>query len=90
MKIKELLFVVCLAGGLIIPPLIFKLYYQLGVVIIFFICFGLMEWLAVARTGRSISQQFWEFKKRNPVGAWILVICWFIAWMALLIHFMAG
>jgi hypothetical protein len=85
---KELLFVIILVAFFFIPPIIFKQWFLLGVFAIFFVCFGLMEWLSVAKTKKTISQHFWALKKSNPVGAWIIAGSMLIAWLALLWHFL--
>lgn len=86
-SVGEIIFVVLLAGGFLIPPIIFKQWWLFKVFAIFFVCFGLVEWWAVADTGMSVSQHFWEFSDVNPMGGWIIIGGMFAAWMALLWHF---
>lgn len=84
---KEILFVVILAGCFFIPPLIFGQYWLFSVFLVFFLCFGLIEWLAVKYTGKTVSQKFWALSKKNKKAGWIIIICMLIAWLALLYHF---
>lgn len=88
MSISEIIFVVLMVGGFLIPPAIFGQWWLFAVFAIFFCCFGVMEFLAVKTQRRSISQMFWELKKRNKKAAWIIVIGMQLAWLALLWHFM--
>ena len=90
MKFKELSFVVCLVGGMLISPLIFGLKWMTLTVLTFFIIFGFYEWLAVKKTKKTISQHFWYFKENHPVKGWILIVGWGVAWAALLWHFANG
>ena len=85
--IKQIIFVILLAGGLLLPCAIFGLWWQFTTVMVFFICFGIVEWVAVIKSGKTVSQHFWELKKQSPLKAWIVIICWAIAWIALLWHF---
>ena len=87
MPIAEILFVVALVGGFLVPAAIYKQWWLFKVFTIFFVCFGLVEWWAVAQTGMTVSQHFWEFDKVDPVGGWIIVGGMAAGWAALLIHF---
>ncbi len=87
MNIVELLFVIALAGGFLIPTAIFKQWRLFWTFMVFFIIFGFMEWLSVAQTGKTISQHFWAFDTINPAGGWIIVGGMAVGWVALLLHF---
>lgn len=87
MKIKELIFVIMLACGFLILPALFGQWWLFGVFLLFFFCFGIVEFLAVKFTGKSVSQKFWALKEKNKTAAWIIVIGMLLAWLALLIHF---
>lgn len=82
----EILFVVLLIGGMLGTSFITKQWWLFRVFLIFFICFGLVEWWAVATTNLSVSQHFWEFSKNNVFGGWIVIIGMFLSWIALLWH----
>jgi hypothetical protein len=86
MEIMEILFVLAVAGGMLLPPLLFKQFRLFFVFLVFFLIFGLMEWLSVAQTDMSISQHFWVLNSENPAGAWIVIIGMAIGWLALLYH----
>lgn len=83
----ELIFCVALAGGFLIPSAIFKQWRLFFTFLVFFFCFGIMEWLSVAQTGMSISQHFWKLDTSNPVAGWIIIGGMGIGWLALLLHF---
>lgn len=83
----EILFVIALAGGFLIPTALFKQWRLFWVFAVFFIIFGIMEMLSVMQTGMSISQHFWKLDDANPTGGWIIVGGMAIGWIALLLHF---
>jgi hypothetical protein len=85
----EIIFVVLLAGGFLIPTAIFKQWWLFKVFSIFFVIFGLVEWWAVASTGMSVSQHFWKLDEVNPTAGWIIVGGMGVGWAALLWHFKA-
>ena len=87
MGIGEILFVVALAGGFLVPTAIFKQWRLFGVFAVFFACFGLCEWLSVAQTGMSISQHFWALDEAKPAAGWAIVGGMALGWVALLVHF---
>jgi len=88
MKFKELIFVILLTGGFLIPAALFAQWWLFGVFAIFFACFGVIEFLAVKTTGETVSQKFWNLRKTNPKAAWIIIAGMIIGWAALLWHFM--
>lgn len=87
---KEVLFVVALVGGMVVPPAVIGQWWLFGTVMTFFVCFGLFEWMSVKQSGKSISQKFWEYGKEHPVGKIYLLSGWAVAWVALLIHLSGG
>jgi len=84
----EIIFIILLAGGFLIPTAIFGQWWLFGVFAVFFVCFGFIELLAVKKTGKTVSQMFWGLKKKNKTAAWIIVGGMAIGWIALLWHFM--
>lgn len=87
MGTNEILFVLALISGFLLPTAIFKQWRLFTVFAVFFIIFGLLEWLSVVQTGKTISQHFWSFDNINPVGGWVIVIGMFLGWITLLLHF---
>jgi hypothetical protein len=87
MSIGEILFIIVLGGGFLIPTALFKQWRLFSVFAVFFAVFGLLEWLSVAQTGMSISQHFWALDNVNPAAGWWIVGGMAIGWAALLIHF---
>jgi hypothetical protein len=83
----QVLFVIALAGGFLIPTAIFKQWWLFRVFLIFFAIFGIVEWWAVSTTGQTVSQHFWNFDTANPAGGWIVIGGMGIGWLALLMHF---
>ena len=86
MKKSELWFIITLAGGFLIPPALFGQWWLFGTFMLFFTCFGIVEWIAVAKTGKTVSQHFWELKEKSKVKAWIIIGGMIIGWAALIIH----
>ena len=87
MPLGELLFVLALVGGFLVPTALFKQWRLFWVFMIFFMIFGFCEWLSIAQTDMTISQHFWQFDAANPVGGWVIIGGMGIGWLALLIHF---
>jgi len=87
MSMGELIFVILLAGGFLIPPLLAHQRWLLGVFGMFFACFGVIEFLAVKTTGETVSQKFWKLKRTKPKLAWLVIGGMIMGWAALLAHF---
>ena len=87
MSILEILFIIALAGGFLIPTALFKQWRLFSVFALFFACFGLLEWLSVSQTGKSISGHFWALDTVNPMAGWVIVGGMAVGWIALLLHF---
>lgn len=83
---KEILFSIICAGGLLLPTAIYKQWWLFLVFLTFFICFGLIEFLAVKFSGHSVSQNFWIFSQANFKGGIIVLVCMLVSWVSLLIH----
>jgi len=88
MALGEIIFVILLAGGFLVPPALFGQWWLFGVFTVFFACFGVVEFFAVKTTGKSVSQMFWKLKEKNKKAAWIIIAGMIIGWAALLWHFM--
>jgi Mn2+/Fe2+ NRAMP family transporter len=87
MKISEVLFIVALAGGFLVPSAVAGQWWLFGVFMIFFCCFGLVEWIAVKMSRKSVSQHFWKLMDEHPVQAWIIIAGMIMGWVALILHF---
>ena len=85
---SEIIFIIILALGFLVPPIIFAQWWLLGVFVAFFMCFGVIEVVSKKKSGKTVSQHFWALKDRNKVGAWIIAVSMLIAWLALLWHFL--
>lgn len=83
---KEIIFVVLLAGGLLVPAGIAKQWWLFGVFMVFFACFGLVEWLSIKLTDKSVSQHFWAYSGKNKTMGWIVLAGMLIGWLSLLWH----
>jgi len=84
---KEVLFVVLLAGGMLGTSAWAGQWWLFSVFAVFFTIFGIIEAIAVKTTGKSISQKFWDYSKKNKKGGWIVLAGMLLAWLALLFHF---
>ena len=87
MPLPELLFVIALVGGFLIPTAIFRQWRLFFVFVAFFAVFGLLEALSMVQTGQTISQHFWAFDTANPIGGWVVVGGMGLGWVFLLAHF---
>jgi hypothetical protein len=83
---KEVLLVISLAGGMLVPTAIFKQWWLFSVFAIFFIIFGFVEWYATAQTGLSVSQHFWKYAHTHKVAGWLIIAGMLIGWLTLLWH----
>ena len=83
----DIAFFVVLFGAFLVPSAIFKQWRLFAVFAVFFVCFGLLEWLSIAQTGQSISQKFWDLDTVNPAAGWVIVGGMALGWVGLLIHF---
>lgn len=89
MKWKEILFVLVLVGGLLIPAFLAQQWWLFATFGMFFCVFGFVEWLAVKVSGKTVSQHFWAFSLINKKMAWAVLGCMLLAWLALLWHLAA-
>lgn len=87
MPIGEILFVLALLVGMLGTSAWAKQWRLFFVFLIFFVIFGLCEWLSVAQTDMSISQHFWDLSEVNPTAAWVVIGGMGVGWLALLWHF---
>lgn len=87
MPLGELIFVLLLVGGFLIPAFIFKQKWLFLTFLVFFGCFGLIEFIAVKTTGQTVSQHFWALDSVNPTAGTIIVGGMALGWIALLVHF---
>jgi len=87
----EIIFVILLVCGMLGSGIVVGLmgggWFLLGVFAIFFLCFGIMEYLSVKKTGKSISQSFWDFGRKHPKMKWVVIAALTIAWLSLMAHF---
>jgi len=52
---------------------------------VFYVCFGLIEWIAKEMSGKTVSQHVWTL----PMGKRLVVIVAMVAgWSALILHFL--
>jgi len=86
MKFSEILFTIAMLGLLLVPSAIFGQWWLFSAFLIFGVIFGLLEWIAIKKTGKSVSQHFWDFSLRNKTGAILILTCMAFAWMILILH----
>jgi len=88
---SEVIFVVLLVVGMLGPGIVMgiktKKWHLLYIFLAFFVCFGLIEWLATVQTGQTVSQQVWEYGETNPLAFWATIGALIVAWLALMFHF---
>ena len=88
MKKGELLFILALLLPLI-PMGIAGQWWLFSVFAVFYVCFGIIEWVAVARTDKTISQHFWDWSKDNKGMAWAILGTMMFMWIMLMWHLAA-
>lgn len=86
-----MLITITFIGLLIVPAVIFKMFYWMW----FFISVGIVliifEIVAVLKTGKTISQQYQNLYKDNKIKALILASCWAMFFIYLIIaHLILG
>lgn len=47
---------------------------------------GIFEYLLDRKTGKTLSQRFWDFKSRNPVAGYIVLGVLTLAYAGLVVH----
>jgi hypothetical protein len=83
---SEVIFIIVMLGGLLVPAALFGQWYLFAAFAIFGMIFGLLEWYAKKKSGKTVSQHFWAFSLLHPVKAWVTIGCMLIAWLGLLVH----
>ena len=84
-SIMEILFIV----SMFIPTIlmgVLGMWPLFWVFLLFSVCFGLVELIYVRKTGRTVSQHFWEFSRNNRKKAFIILGAMALFWIALLWH----
>jgi hypothetical protein len=84
--LSQALFVICMLGGLLVPSALFGQWWLFASFFIFGVIFGVLEIIAKIKSGKTVSQHFWEWSRTHKSKAWILLACMLIAWLALLVH----
>jgi len=85
MKKSELIFILLMFLPTILMA-VFGMWVLFCVFFAFDVCFGLIEWYNVKKTGKSVSQQFWAWGKEHKVKAIIILSSMIIMWGALIWH----
>lgn len=83
---SEVIFIILMLGGLMVPAALFGQWWLFSVFCIFGVIFGIVEVVAKNKTGKTVSQHFWEFSLKNKGGAWVILAGMLIAWLSLLWH----
>ena len=81
----DILFVLVMLLPMILAG-IFKMWALFIVFVTFNAIFGVTEVLMKKFTGKTVSQNFWEFKKNNPGKALAILISMALMWTALILH----
>jgi fluoride ion exporter CrcB/FEX len=82
----DALFVIGFLCLLLVPFIVYKLWWWVGTLAIIAIILGSGEGISALITGRTLSQEFWKLSQENQMGAMIITICITIAWIFLLCH----
>ena len=81
----SILFIILMFIPLILAGIL-KMWALFLVFLTFDIIFGLTEWLLKKFTGKTVSQHFWEYKKKNPGKAIAILVGMAIMWGSLIAH----
>jgi len=81
----DILFIIAMVLPMILAG-VFKMWALFIVFVTFNAIFGVTEVLMKKFTGKTVSQNFWEFKKNNPVRATIILVSMGLMWTALILH----
>jgi len=81
----EVLFILAMLIPTIIMA-IFKVWALFWVFTIFDVCFGAVEVVSKVKTGKTISQHFWEYSTKNQKKAIVVLGSMGLMWVALLWH----
>ncbi len=72
--------------ALIVPFLLAKLWGWVALWIAIALALGVVEGLSYLTTRRTISQQFWEFRRQHRIVSWVLIGLMTAAWLGLIAH----
>lgn len=73
---------------LIVPFVVAKLWMWVIFWSLLAVCLTVVELIAKIKTGKTISQQFWKWRKEHPKGKWVMVACLIVFWSYLILHLM--
>ena len=82
----EILYIVIMFLLWLVPSALFGQWWLFAVFIIFGIVFGGVEIVCKAVTGKTVSQHFSDWAKKNKTKAWIVLGCMLLGWLMLLVH----
>ena len=86
-----LIIITALGGLLILPAAICKLWYWFWFFICVAILLGIFEAVAVVKTGKTISQQFWAYLEKHKTRALICAGLWLLFFVYLVVgHLILG
>jgi len=72
--------------ALIVPFMLATLWGWVVLWIAIALVLGVVEGLSYLMTRRTISQQFWEFRRHHRVFSWVLIGLMTAAWLGLVVH----
>jgi len=87
-KFLSALPIVILFLSLIVPAAVFRQWWLMIVFLVFGICFGVVEVVALKVSGKTVSQHFWALKDKNKSAAYTIVGFMILAWSMLILHFL--
>ena len=85
-NIRDILQVVGMFVLLIVPFLLAKLWLWVWLWGYVLVGFGVFELIAYLSTGRTLSQQFGDYRKKNRGRGNAILICMLLSWLLLLWH----
>ena len=83
---RDVIIILGILGGIIWGLFQAGLFYLAWLVIGFGVLLAIMEIIARARTGRTISQRMWAYRGQHPVLGWVVLGVIGMALILLMIH----
>ena len=86
MNMIEILFIVALGGGLLVPSALIGQWWLFSVLAVAMLGLVVGEVVSIKLTGKTISRHFWNYSENNKAGAWSVIGGLIVAIVALVWH----
>jgi len=72
--------------GVLLPFYLFKLWWWFWFWVTIATALAIFELVCFLKTGKTISQRFWAWRKNHPLGKWIVLAGLIAFWTYLILH----